>query len=193
MSTVSTEGASFSMALASAMVRLGRRISVAKSAPELRLTPLILATKIVLGPSDRIRSRSDSSNPRMSDVMPTIDVIPMTTPRIVRPERILLPRNVSSAMRQTSPIRPLFTAQCLDGIEPGGAGGWIRSKEQADAGGNADAEHDGPELQRRRQRRESRDGLCRQESEADADQPAECRQRDRFRQYLRHDVAPLGA
>ena len=29
-------------------------------------------------------SRSDSSNPRMSDVMPTMAVMPMTTPRTVR-------------------------------------------------------------------------------------------------------------
>ena len=43
-------------------------------------------------------SRSDSSKPRMSDVMPTIEVMPMTTPRIVSAERILFVRSVSSAI-----------------------------------------------------------------------------------------------
>ena len=91
------------------MVRLGRRIRVAKSPPDVRLTALTFATKMVDGPRERIVSRSDSSNPRISEVMPTIEVIPMTTPRMVSPERSLLLRSVSSAIRQTSPINPLFT------------------------------------------------------------------------------------
>ena len=57
---------------------------------------LNFCTKTVFGPSARIESRSDSSNPRMSDVIPTIDVMPMTTPRTVSAERILLVRSVSN-------------------------------------------------------------------------------------------------
>ena len=53
----------------------------------------------MFGPSARIESRSDSSKPRISDVIPTIDVMPMTTPSTVNAERILLVRSVSNAMR----------------------------------------------------------------------------------------------
>src|SRR3954466_15793103 len=102
---------------------------------------------MVLGPSERIMSRSDSSKPRSSDVMPTIDVMPMTTPSTVSAERSLLVRSVSSAMRNTSLTSPLFTSQCLDRVEPGGAGGGIGAEEQADAGGNADAENDRPRFE----------------------------------------------
>ena len=51
-------------------------------------------------------SRSDSSKPRIIAVMPTIDVIPMTTPRTVSAERILFERTVSAAIAMTSVIRP---------------------------------------------------------------------------------------
>ena len=51
-------------------------------------------------------SRSDSSKPRISDVMPTIEVMPMTTPRIVSAERILFVRSVSNAITATSRQSP---------------------------------------------------------------------------------------
>src|SRR5262245_5005403 len=121
---------------------------------------------MVLGPSVRIMLRSDSSKPRISEVMPTIEVMPITTPRIVSAERSLLPRSVSIAIRQISPIRPLFTTQCLDGIESSGACRRVGPEEQADAGSDADAEHHGPPFQARRERAESRDGLCRDEAES---------------------------
>ena len=38
--------------------------------------------------------------------MPTMEVIPMTTPSTVRPERSLLPRTVWNAIETTSPRRP---------------------------------------------------------------------------------------
>src|SRR5678815_5631295 len=100
-------------------------------------------------------SRSDSSKPRISEVMPTIDVMPMTTPRMVNAERILLVRSVSNAITATSRhnprLMPLLTSQRLDRVErccpvrrPG-------PEEQADGGGDADAEHDGPQLETGRQ------------------------------------------
>src|SRR6476469_1099716 len=187
------DGASFSIAFASAMVRLGRRIKVAKSAPEVRLTALTFPTKIVFGPSERIMSRSDESKPRMSDVIPTIDVMPITTPRTVNADRSLLPRRVSSAMRQTSPISPLFTTPRLDGVEPGGTGGRVGAEEQTDPRGDADPQNDGPEFELGRQRREAGDPLRRQEPQRDADQDPECGERHRFSEHLRHDVAPIRA
>ena len=109
--------ASFSIALASSAVRLGRRSRSENSAPPLMLMMLSLVRMMVLGPSALTLSRSDWSKPRMSEVMPTMAVMPITTPRMVSAERILLVRKVSSAMRMTSPARLLFTAQCLDRVQ----------------------------------------------------------------------------
>ena len=59
-----------------------------------------------LFPSVAIVARIDSSNPRIRDVMPTMAVMPMTTPSTVRPERSLLVRTVSKAMTMTSLTSP---------------------------------------------------------------------------------------
>src|SRR6187401_1327522 len=193
MSTMPTEGASFSIALASSTVRFGRRMIAAKSAPPARLTALALLSMIVLGPSSRIMSRSDSSKPRMSDVIPTIEVMPMTTPRIVSADRILFVRSVSSAITNTSRQRLLFTSQGLDGIERCRSRRGIRAEEEADGGCDGHAENNGPHLESCREWRERRDCRRGQRTEADADQAAECGQRDRLRQHLRHDVFALGA
>jgi hypothetical protein len=81
--------------------------------PDMLSAP-IFCTKIVFGPSSLIDSRSDSSNPRMSDVMPTIDVMPITTPSTVRAERILLARSVSTDIQTISLRRPERNApMCL--------------------------------------------------------------------------------
>src|SRR5688572_22221072 len=111
---------------------------------------------MVLGPSCSMVARSELSKPRISDVMPTIDVMPMTTPSTVSPERSLLARNVSSAIRTTSPSRPLFTSECLDRVERCRARGGVGPEEQADGGGDADAEDHRPQLEGRRQRRQRR-------------------------------------
>src|SRR5688572_31314091 len=128
----------------------------------------------------------------MSDVIPTMAVMPITTPRMVRLERILLLRRVSIAMRTTSPARLLFTAQCLDGVERRGARRGIHPEEEPDGCGNADAEHDRPRLEPRRQRGDRRDGHGGQEPEGDADDAAEDRQRDRLGEHLRQDVGAPG-
>ena len=60
------------------------------SAPLAKLVMPKRWTKIVFGPIARIMSRSDWSKPRIIAVMPTIDVMPMTTPSTVSAERILL-------------------------------------------------------------------------------------------------------
>ena len=62
--------------------RFGRRAISRNVLPdEALISPNFCTT--LLGPSSRKRSRSDSSKPRMSDVMPTIEVMPMTTPSTV--------------------------------------------------------------------------------------------------------------
>src|SRR5438034_1054724 len=103
MSTSSIVVVWSSIARASETVRLGRFSSSRISAPLLKLTMPKRWTKIVFGPIPRIMSRTDSSNPRMSAVMPTMEVMPMTTPRTVSAECSLLVRTESNAMTMTSP------------------------------------------------------------------------------------------
>ena len=95
----------------------------------------------MFGPSELIESRSDESKPRISDVMPTIDVTPMTTPSTVSAERILLLRRVSNAMAAVSlQQRELFgerghdysRRKRFDGIEHGGAPRRHPAEEQPD-------------------------------------------------------------
>ena len=105
-STSATDGQSRSIARASSIVRLGRRATSRKLLPEAKLSVPNFWTMIVFGPSWLIESRSDWSKPRMSEVMPTIDVMPMTTPSTVSAERILLVRRVSIDMTTISDISP---------------------------------------------------------------------------------------
>ena len=60
----------------------------------------------MLGPRARTLSCSEMSKPRMSDVIATMDVMPMTTPSTVRPERSLFVRTVSKAITMTSRMSP---------------------------------------------------------------------------------------
>ena len=88
------------------MVRFGRASSVLSSSPLTKFVKLNREMMMVLGPSCWIRPRSDWSKPRIIDVMATMDVMPITTPSTVRPERILFVRTVSKAMTTTSRSRP---------------------------------------------------------------------------------------
>src|SRR5690349_12147871 len=119
---------------------------------------------MIFGPIARIESRSDSSKPRIIAVIPTIDVMPITTPSTVNPERILLLRTVSSAIVMTSPTSPMriaisasFLPQRFDRIEPRGARRRIQAKEETDQGRHPDAQGDRPDFDRRRHRGEGGD------------------------------------
>src|SRR5262249_44449005 len=61
---------------------------------------------MILGPASAMRSRSDWSKPRIMAVMPTIDVMPITTPSTVSAERILFDQIVSNAITTTSRKSP---------------------------------------------------------------------------------------
>ena len=94
---------------------LSRQVGAARDFEEAlargnRLSAPHFCTMIVFGPSWLIESRSELSNPRMSDVMPTIDVMPMTTPSTVSAERILLVRSVSTDIVTISPSSPVLSA-----------------------------------------------------------------------------------
>src|SRR5438045_804959 len=71
--------------------------------------------KIVSGPIARIIARSDSSNPRIIAVMPTIDVMPITTPSTVSADRILFDRTVSNAVATTSLTRDALITMSWNG------------------------------------------------------------------------------
>src|ERR1051325_3050670 len=150
----------------------------------------------MFGPDCAIRARTDWSKPRMSAVMPTIDVMPMTTPSTVSADRILLVRMVSTAMTTTSQrsarrrviIRPSFPPEGFDGVQPRGAHRRIQPEEQSDRRGDVDAERNRPGLDRRRNRRERRNQRRDQSAEQRADDAAEYREHDRFGENLRQDV-----
>src|SRR5438034_8237589 len=110
MSTICSVEVCSSSARMSDTVRFGRFNSSFTSVAFEKLTTLKRYRKMVLGPICRIKSRIDSSKPRTSAVMPTIDVMPITTPRTVRPERILFVRTVSNAIAITSLMRPNLIA-----------------------------------------------------------------------------------
>src|ERR1043166_956492 len=139
----------------------------------------------------------------MSDVMPTIAVMPMTMPSTVRPERILFVRTVSNAMTMTSLKRSTrnfmpspassFSSKRFDRIETRSARGGIQPEEQADERRDADAERDRPGFNRGGNRRGLRDCQRDRRPEKSSDPAAEYRKNDRLGQQLRHDVAPLGA
>ena len=103
-----SEGISSLSTRASSTVRFGRFASTLRSMSELA-NPETRATMMVFGPSVRMRSRNDSSNPRMIELIPTMAVMPMTTPRTVSAERILFARIVPKAMPIVSAKRATLT------------------------------------------------------------------------------------
>src|SRR3954464_9758222 len=153
-----TDGQSRAIAAASSFDRFGRRATSRKLLPDAKLSAPHFCTMIVFGPSWLIASRSELSNPRISEVMPTIEVMPMTTPSTVSAERILLVRSVSIDIDTISPSsparivairgRPILPPQCFDRIQPGGGHGRVEPEEQSDEGGDADADQHRPELHR---------------------------------------------
>src|SRR3954471_13271833 len=109
-----TDGHSRSIARASSLDRFGRRATSRKLLPDAKLIAPHFWIMIVSGPSWLIDSRSELSNPRISEVMPTIEVIPMTTPSTVSAERILLVRSVSIDIDTISPSSPERNAAISD-------------------------------------------------------------------------------
>src|SRR4026207_2323545 len=125
--------------------------------------------------------------------MPTIAVMPMTTPSTVSPERILLVRTVSNAITTTSASNAILKvirflvalrSQCFDRSRPRGAHRRVEAEEQADPRRDADAEPDRPYLDCRRPRRERRDGGRDRRAEHRADDAAEQRQHHRLGEDL---------
>ena len=133
--------------------------------------------------------------------MPTIEVMPMTTPSTVNAERILLDRNVSTAMptisRRIGRSADLPVAYSLrkrfDRVELRRPHRRIEPEEQSDERGNADSHRDRPDLHRGGQGRHFADRQCQGEPEDDANHASQDRERDRLGEDLPDDVAAAGA
>src|SRR4051794_30670896 len=144
---------------------------------------------MTLGPACAMSSRSDSSKPRTSAVIPTMDVMPMTTPRTVRADRSLFASSVSNAIATTSPTRPsriamaprlsprrqnagfcvvpLFVPQRFDRIQPRRLERGIHAEEDADGRREADADRERPPRQGNREAGEQVHGPADAGAEAD--------------------------
>ena len=161
VSTSATDGASRLIASPSSTVSPGRLIRSTNEAPDEKLTAPKRWTKMVRGPSDRIESRSEVSKPRMSAVMLTIEVMPMTTPRMVSAERILLAHSVSKAIsavsrksaRRFSRAPVIRASSASIGASRAARRAGYQPKNRPTSGGDQDADHHRPGLDRRRERR----------------------------------------
>src|ERR1700686_3908024 len=85
---------------------------------------------------------------------------PITTPRIVRPDRSLLARSWSTAMSQASVTKSSFIRRTesfvphrLPRIEPGGPGGWVDPENHPDTRAETQCDRDRPQCYARRERR----------------------------------------
>ena len=104
------------IAAASPSFRFGRFSSSMKSRPLENDSKPAFSRYTVLAPSWLICVRIESEKPPMSDVIATIDITPITTPRMVSAERSLLARSVSTEMPRMSQRRPIrrFTGVFLE-------------------------------------------------------------------------------
>src|SRR4051812_27922368 len=127
----------------------------------------------------------------MMAVMPTIDVMPITTPSTVNPERILLVRTVSNAIETTSLTSPLlmamvllFAPQRLDRVELRRLHRRIQAEEQAHECRDADTERNRPQFELGGDRRKPGDHLRDRGAEHRADHAAENREDHRLGEHL---------
>src|SRR5438105_1880787 len=124
----------------------------------------------------------------MSEVMPTMEVMPMTTPSTVSPERILLVRRVSidiTTISDSSPLRSaaiipasllesaLLAPEGLDRVELRRPHRRIEAEEETNHRRDADTGHDRPHLHGGGQWRQLADDLREDKSEQRAHDAAE--------------------
>src|SRR5688572_29840924 len=132
------------------------------------------------------------SNPAMIAPITMTTMMPMATPRIVSAARSLCARNDERAMPTPSRVGVMgsFLAQRRDGIQLRCS--TCRDDAGGDTGEPADqqSQHHGNAGQRGGKRRDRLEGERQQDTEEDARQAAETRERHRFDQELPQDVAP---
>ena len=128
-------------------------------APAARLTPLNLATKIVLGPScaDAVAQRLVEAADERRHADDRRDADDDAEDRQRRAQLVGAQRVERHAARLRAAAGAIYSRlQRLDGIQARRARCRIQAEEQADRRGDADAERDRPRLEPRRQRRDAR-------------------------------------
>src|SRR6266566_6861358 len=146
----------------------------------------------VVGPTTSSVLTICSRNPVTIDAIAITVAMPITTPRIVRPERSLLARSWSRAIRQLSRTACraiLLSAQCVDGVEAGRPDRRVGAEDDAHHDPEAERDADRPQGDARGERRGRLD-RCREPRARDqAGRPPEQRQRHRLGEELTANVA----
>src|SRR5712664_136452 len=150
----------------------------------------------VVGPTTSSVLTICSRNPATIDAMAMTVAIPMTTPRMVSPERSLLTRSWSSAINQPSRIEwraMLLGAQRFDWVESRRPVRGVDTEYDADREPEPQGKGDGPEGHARGEGRRGRNENRERAAGQQACDAAEERKDDRLGEELAPNVAPRGA
>src|SRR5690242_4882676 len=147
----------------------------------------------VVGPTTSSVLTICSRKPATIDAIAMTVAMPMTTPRMVSPERSLLARSWSTAMSHPSRMEwraMLFRAERLDRVETGGPVRRVDAEDDAHADAQAQRDRHRPGGDAGGKRRRELDERGQGTAGEHPRQAAEERQDDRLRQELAPDVAP---
>src|SRR5712671_4279882 len=150
----------------------------------------------VVGPTTSSVLTICSRNPVTIDAIAMTVAIPMTTPRMVSPERSLLIRSWSSAITQPSRMEwraMLLGAQRFDRVEARRPQRGVDAEHDADDHAHAQRQDHGPQRHARRQRGGDLDQRGEGSSGEQTGAAAQHREHDRLGQELAPDVASRGA
>src|SRR5713101_7331872 len=149
----------------------------------------------VVGPTTSSVLTICSRNPVTIDAIAMTVAIPMTTPRMVSPERSLLIRSWSSAITQPSRMEwraMLLGAQRFDRVEARRPQRGVDAEHDADDHAHAQRQDHGPQRHARRQRGGDLDQRGEGSSGEQTGAAAQHREHDRLGQELAPDVASRG-
>src|ERR1043166_6210174 len=150
----------------------------------------------VVGPTTSSVLTICSRNPAMIEAIAITVAMPITTPRIVRPERSLLARSWSTAISQPSATEwsaMLLVTERFDRIEARRAQGGVHAEHDAHDQPESQRQGDRPERDARRQRRGGAEERGGRRAGDQAGAASQQREGDRLRQELTSDVPAGGA
>src|SRR5713226_7771980 len=184
------------MASASAGAKAGRMRTSRGNAPGLRgVEEKKRRMRNVVGPTTSSVLTICSRNPATIDAMAMTVAIPMTTPRMVSPERSLFTRSWSSAINQPSRIEwraMLLGAQRFDWVESRRPVRGVDTEYDADREPEPQGKGDGPEGHARGEGRRGRNENRERAAGQQACDSAEERKDHRLGEELAPNVAPRG-
>src|SRR2546426_9660074 len=187
------EGSSRIASTSSSLKSFRRRNS--SGSPPTKIAGSNFLTKRMWGPAPSRKPFPEAASPRMSEVIPTTAMIPMTTPRMVRDERSLFAFRVARAIRKFSTRArraDLLIAQRLDGIQPRRAVGRVDSEDQPHHEDHHQRQDDRPGIHGGGKRGGHSHHLGEGPSQNNPHDPPKSRQGDRLDQELPEDVFPFG-